>query len=105
MKKFIFVTMALFTFFSLHAQSTSSVAENKNLAYKIIPAANKTWGYDIYNNGRLFVHQPSIPAMPGNAGFTTKEAAEKIAKKVIEKINKGENPPSISIDEMKHLGV
>lgn len=46
------------------------------------------------------MHQPSIPALPGNIGFAIKASAEKI----IEKINKGENPPTISADEMKELG-
>src|SRR3954451_7973660 len=75
----------------------------KNITYQLVPSENKTWGYDIYINGKLFIHQPSVPALPGNAGFTTKTAAEKIAKKVIEKIRKGENPPTISIDELKQL--
>lgn len=84
-------------------QQLPSKAAMKNLTYKIIPAAGNTWGYDIYDNDKLFVHQPTIPAMPGNKGFITKVAAEKVAKKVIEKIGKGENPPTISMDEMKKL--
>ena len=51
------------------------------------------------------IHQTSAPALPGNEGFKTKEDATKIALLVIEKIRKGEMPPTISIDEMKKLGV
>ena len=51
------------------------------------------------------IHQTSAPALPGNKGFKTKADATKVALLVIEKIKKGEMPPTISIDEMKKLGV
>ena len=114
MKQFIITAIALFTFFSVHAQQLPSLAENKNLSYKIIPSANKTWGYEIYNNGKLFIHQASIPALAGNKGFKTKADAEKVAQLVIDKIKKparlshsggGEMPPTVSIEDMKKLKV
>lgn len=73
------------------------------LTYKIIPVANKTYGYDVYADGKLMIHQNSIPAMPGNNGFKTKAAAEKVALLVIQKIKNGEMPPTISIEELKKL--
>ena len=51
------------------------------------------------------IHQTSAPAVSGNEGFKTKEDATKVALLVIEKIRKGEMPPTISIDEMKKLNV
>src|ERR1017187_5782742 len=74
-------------------------------SYTIIYAANNTWCYDIYKEKHLLIHQPSIPGLPGNEGFKTKADAEKIAKLVIEKIKKGEMPPTVTIDEMKKLKV
>ena len=74
-------------------------------SYTIISAPNNTWCYDIYKDKKLFIHQPSIPAVPGNEGFKTKAEAEKVAKLVIEKIKKGEMPPSVTIEEMKKLKV
>ena len=74
-------------------------------SYTIISAANNTWCYDIYKDKKLFIHQPSIPAVPGNEGFKTKAGAEKVAKLVIDKIKKGEMPPSVSVEEMKKLKV
>ena len=71
--------------------------------YKIIDAANGTFGYDIYKSGRLAIHQPTVPAMPGNAGFTTKAAAKKVAQLAIQKMAKGESLPTISPDELKKL--
>ena len=75
------------------------------LTYQIIDAPEHTYGYDVFGDGRLMIHQTSVPALPGNEGFKTKEDATKVALLVIEKIKKGEMPPTISIDEMKTLNV
>lgn len=76
---------------------------NSTLSYKIINSPNATYGYDILSNNKLVIHQPSIPGMAGNNGFKTKTGAEKVARLVISKINKGEMPPTVSIEEMKKL--
>ena len=75
--------------------------KNAIITYQIIPGINNTWGYDILIDNRLTIHQPSIPSLPGNEGFKTKEGAEKVAKLVIKKMKKGEMPPSIDAKEMK----
>ena len=95
------------------AQSDSSAAKfpaasahaNTKLTYKVIDAPKQTYGYDVFADGRPMIHQTSAPALPGNEGFKTKEDATKVALLVIEKIKKGEMPPTISIDEMKKLKV
>jgi hypothetical protein len=79
--------------------------KNASYTYTIISAPNKTWGYDILMEKRLFIHQTSAPGLPGNEGFKTKTNAEKVAKLVIEKLKKGEMPPTVTIDEMKKLKV
>lgn len=76
---------------------------NSVITYKIINSANKTFCYDIFSDGRLLIHQPSVPGMPGNEGFKTSQSAEKVAKLVIAKIKKGEMPPSVSKEEMRKL--
>jgi len=78
---------------------------NTILTYQIIDAPDHTYGYDVFGNGALMIHQTSIPDLTGNEGFKTREDASIIALLVIEKIRKGEMPPTISIDEMKNLGV
>ena len=83
----------------------ASAYANTKLTYKIIDAPKHTYGYDVFADGRLMIHQTSAPALPGNEGFRTKEDATKVALLVIEKIKKGEMPPTISIDEMKTLKV
>ena len=114
--KYIFVL-----FFSLYAQVSpaqqtnnsdkqvqfpaASQFSNSKLTYKIISAPKKTYCYDIYADGRLMIHQPSAPGLPGNEGFKTKADAEKVAKLVIDKIKKGEMPPSVTKEEMEKLKV
>ena len=83
----------------------ASAYANTKLTYKIIDAPKHTYGYDVFADGRLMIHQTSVPALPSNEGFKTKEDATKVALLVIEKIKKGEMPPTISIDEIKKLGV
>ena len=71
----------------------------------IIPSENNTFGYDIYVYGAVLVHQPSRPGLPGNTGFDSKEDARKVAELVIKKIYNNELPPSVSIEELRELGV
>ncbi len=59
-----------------------------NLTSKIIDAPAGTYGYEIYANNKKIIHQPSIPALPGNEGFATKASAEKVATLVMSKITK-----------------
>jgi len=114
---FSFLLTALFSFSQRASDLLPDSSKQKNefafpkasqfsktkLTYTIINAPNKTFCYDIYADGKLMIHQYSIPAMPGNEGFKTKQGAEKVAKLVIEKIRKGEMPPTISIAEMKKV--
>ena len=78
---------------------------NAKITTRIIPSANKTFGYDVLVNGKTFVHQPSIPAIPGNNGFATKEKARKVADFVVKKIRKNEMPPTVTIEDLNKMGV
>ena len=63
------------------------------------------FGYDIFRNNTLFIHQPTIPAVGGNTGFGSVEKAEKTAKLMLYKIINNIMPPSVSIQELDSLGV
>ena len=78
---------------------------NAEITVKIIPSANNTFGYDILLYGRQLVHQPNIPGLPGNEGFTTKERAQTVAEFVVKKIRKNEMPPTVSIEDLNKMGV
>jgi hypothetical protein len=116
---FLTLLMMLFIFAGLPATSLSieKISGNKevkqqdnpyakaDITIKIIPSLNKTFGYDIFMNGHPIVHQPHIPALPGNKGFTTKERAQKVAEFVVKKIRKNNMPPTVTIDDLNKMGV
>ena len=78
---------------------------NAQISTRIIPSVNNTFGYDILVNGKPLVHQPNIPGLPGNDGFTTKERARKVAEFVVKKIRKNEMPPTVTIEDLNNMGV
>ena len=104
----------LFIFAGLPGTSISAdeaVRQQKNpyadaeITIKIIPSANNTFGYDILLYGRPLVHQPNIPGLPGNEGFSTKERAQTVAEFVVKKIRKNEMPPTVTIEDLNNMGV
>ena len=78
-----------------------SLDSSAGYSFKIFPAANATWGYDVFKAGRLIIHQPTLPALPGNEGFKDKAAATRIAKLAIRKMQGGQMPPTITPEELK----
>ena len=99
------------TVLSADAPAGKTVKEQKNpyanaeITIKIIPAANNTYGYDILLYGRPLVHQPNIPGLPGNDGFSTKERAQTVAEFVVKKIRNNEMPPTVTIEDLNAMGV
>lgn len=77
----------------------------ETLTFRVIDAPNRTYGYDILGDGRLFVHQTNLPGMPGVEGCRTSADAEKLARYVIAKIRQGNMPPSITPRELDSLGI
>ncbi len=73
--------------------------------YKIISSANQTFGYNVFADGKLIIHQLSIPGINGMNGFKSKADAEKVAKLVKKKLESGNALPSVSHDELKELGI
>jgi len=63
------------------------------------------WGYQILNNGELFINQPHIPSIQGNKGFETKDKAIFTADYIIHKLDNNIFPPTISPQELDSLGV
>lgn len=63
------------------------------------------WGYDIFIDKNQYVHQPHIPAVPGNRGFSKEEYAKKTGELVAYKIRNNIMPPSVTPQELDSLGV
>ena len=78
---------------------------NAVLTSTIIEAPNGTFGYEVFSDGKLFLHQTNLPGQPGNDGCKTKADAEKLVAFVIEKIKQGQMPPTIETEDLKTLGI
>ena len=63
------------------------------------------WGYDIKMNGKTYIHQPHIPSVGGNQGFSSQDKAQKAAAFVKYKIENNIMPPSVSPNELDSIGV
>lgn len=104
----LFFVLVLLSIENIQAQTLQQSPGTNSIekfAYKVIDAPANTFGYDVYGDGKLIIHQTSIPAMSGNKGFATKADAVKVAELVIEKIRKGIMPPTVSKDELQKLKV
>ena len=58
------------------------------------------WGYDIFYNGRKIIHQPYVPAIPGNNPFPDRRSARKTGMYVMSKIRSGSSP-AVSAEEIE----
>ncbi|MBS1601762.1 MAG: DUF4907 domain-containing protein [Bacteroidetes bacterium] len=68
---------------------------NIRIDYKIITNSSHSYGYDIFVNGQLRIHQCIIPGVIGMKGFQRKADAKKVASLAIKKMKNGFMPPTI----------
>ncbi len=116
MKFFLMLTLMV-VFYASNGQSSTDHDSRLNdslqdqtqkdiiYSYTIMQSVNNTWCYDIFKEGKRFIHQTSIPGLPGNEGFKNKSDAERVAQLVIDKLKKGEMPPSVTTDELKKMKI
>lgn len=77
-----------------------------DIDYKIFRNTETSgFGYDIILEGKTYVHQPNIPALSGNNGFSTEEDARKVAILVSNKIRNNIMPPTVEKRELDSLGI
>jgi hypothetical protein len=88
-------------------EETSPSSQNKKdiqiTVYKLEDSTN--FGYDILTNGKLYIHQPHIPAINSLKGFHSESDAKKTAQCMADKIERGVSPPSVAIEELDSLGI
>lgn len=78
-------------------------ADQDSITFEVIHSPQGTFGYDIYKNGKRLIHQPTVPGQSGTAGFLKKADAEKVARFVIRKLQKGEMPPTVTRKDLEDL--
>ena len=89
----------------ISASATSKGMELKTFEVKDSTGKSQGWGYDIYVNGEKTIHQPIIPAVPGNNSFKTENDAQKVGSFALDKMLKEGSLPTILIKELDSLGV
>jgi hypothetical protein len=88
------------------AFSQNAAVEKPVFTYSCFQNPDKTWGYDLHRTRKLFIHQPTIPAVAGVKGFGTREAATKVAKLALQKLKDKPNDfPTISVEELKNFKI
>ena len=78
----------------------NKTAASKKYNSRIYQTEIDQFGYDIYQDSVVIIHQPIIPGLQGNKGFATKDDAQKVANLVVQKMEKGIMPPTISLHEL-----
>lgn len=95
----IFLILILGALFS----NTTSAQVKDIYSYHVIKAPNNTWGYDIYKENKLVIHQTSKPAIEGNMGFSSVSKAQAVATIIIKKLRAGIIPPTITRAEIENV--
>ena len=107
-KKLLYTAIAASVLLSAGAYAVArhfSKKGNDLLKVEVLPVAMaQGWGYEIKVDGKTFIHQETIPAIPGNKSFISREDALKTGDAVMKKLLKG-TLPSLTPEEVKSLGV
>jgi hypothetical protein len=64
----------------------------------------KGWGYNIYTDGKVYIHQDIVPALPTNRGFRSKEDAMAVGQKVYDRLVGGQMP-MVTAQEVRAMGI
>jgi len=66
---------------------------------------DKGWGYEILQDGRIYIHQDVVPAIASRGwGFRTKEDALAVGKKIYDRLL-ARQMPAMSPQEIKDMGI
>lgn len=110
MKQVLF--FALFILISCENESKTSLLKEQNLietkvsyTFQTFETTDLGWGYCIFKGEKKILNQPHIPAIQGNKGFQSQEDAKTVAKLVLDKINQGNFPPTVTEQEMIEMDI
>jgi hypothetical protein len=95
---FFLFAVALFAFKRLQTQPQKKAAQVKATLKTFHTAIG--WGYDVYRNNSLFIHQEYMPAVEGRKGFASEEEAKRIGELILGKM-KNTDFPVVTLDEIK----
>lgn len=89
----------------INRDTTSTVISlpKSSFSCKIIEGENG-WGYQIFEGESMRINQMHIPSVPGIKGFDTKAKASIAATYVLNEINRGNFPPTVSPAILDSIG-
>jgi hypothetical protein len=64
----------------------------------------KGWGYNIYTDGKVYIHQDIVPAIPTRMGFRSEEDAMAVGKKVYDRLMAGQMP-MVTAEEVRDMRI
>lgn len=105
MKQIFYLAIVFFSVFQSCTQTEKQDNDTKSYTYKIYKTENSSFGYDIYKDSTLIIHQPIVPGISGNSGFKNEDDAGKVANLMVSKLSNGIMPPSITLEEMDSLEI
>jgi hypothetical protein len=82
---------------------TSSIVQRPSISVKVIQTG-ESWGYEIYRDTIRFIYQETIPGLPGNQHFSSRDEALKCGELVCRKLRNAKNP-SVSKEELENMGI
>lgn len=83
----------------------NDAVQEKTFSYVITFVEATGYGYQILEDDHLLINQTHIPAVPGIKGFLTKEKAETTAIYILDQVENGTFPPTITKEKLEELGV
>lgn len=90
---------------SVQIAPLSQNVEAKTFEVKDANGKSTGWGYDLFVDGKRSIHQPIIPAVPGNSAFATEADAKKIGDLAANKMKVTGSLPTISVHDLDSLGI
>ncbi len=86
-------------------QQPSSNTPPVEITYSITDERENTFGYYIFFDGNMVHSFPPTPNYAYEKGFKTREDADKAAQIALNKIRKGQMPPTVTEEELREAGI
>lgn len=75
------------------------------ITYHVFSNPDSTYGYDVLKNGKILVHQPTVPGRTPEKGFISRNDAAKTGRLAVSKAKKYEGPPQITEEDLKRMNI
>jgi hypothetical protein len=101
MIKKIVILFVLVSSFVIAFYFYKNAKTTKEFTYNVYKVENG-WGYEIYHNNKLYIHQENIPVLVGNKPFPS-QASAKLAAELVEKKLILKKIPSLTENELRDI--